>query len=77
MNFSGIDTCVCYASVAKNADARASQICPRPEGRRMSPIGTKLPIQNVRVESKRVDRFASMSDVELEAYVNGDRGLEH
>ena len=43
----------------------------------MSPIGTKLPIQNVRVESKRVDRFASMSDEELEAYVNGDRGLEH
>src|SRR4249920_2534660 len=30
-----------------------------------------------RVESKRVDAFANMSDEELEAYVNGDRGLEH
>ena len=30
-----------------------------------------------RVESKRVDEFANMSDEELEAYVNGDRGLEH
>ena len=29
-----------------------------------------------RVESKRVDKFAHMSDEELEAYVNGDRGLE-
>ena len=48
MNFSGIDTCVCYASVAKNADARASQICPRPEGRRMSPIGTTRTFGNVR-----------------------------
>ncbi len=30
-----------------------------------------------RVESKRVDKFANMSDEELEAYVNGARGLEH
>jgi phage terminase small subunit len=30
-----------------------------------------------RVESKRVNEFANMSDEELEAYVNGDRGLEH
>jgi hypothetical protein len=30
-----------------------------------------------RVESKRVDAFANMSDEELEAYVNGERGLEH
>ena len=30
-----------------------------------------------RVESKRVDEFANMSDEELEAYVYGDRGLEH
>ena len=30
-----------------------------------------------RVESKRVDAFANMSDEELEAYLNGDRGLEH
>jgi len=30
-----------------------------------------------RVESKRVSDFANMSDEELEAYVNGDRGLEH
>jgi phage terminase small subunit len=30
-----------------------------------------------RVESKRVDAFANMSDEELEAYVNGDRSLEH
>jgi hypothetical protein len=30
-----------------------------------------------RVESKRVDAFANMSDEELEAYVNGDRGSEH
>jgi hypothetical protein len=30
-----------------------------------------------RVESKRVDQFANMSDEELEAHVNGDRGLEH
>jgi hypothetical protein len=30
-----------------------------------------------RVESKRVDKFANMSDEELEAYVNGDRSLEH
>ena len=30
-----------------------------------------------RVESKRVDKFAHMSDEELEAYVYGDRGLEH
>ena len=29
------------------------------------------------VESKRVEEFASMSDEELEAYVYGDRGLEH
>jgi len=29
------------------------------------------------VENKRVSEFASMSDEELEAYVNGDRGLEH
>jgi hypothetical protein len=41
MNLPGIDTCVCDASVAKDADARVSQICPRLEGRRMSPIGTK------------------------------------
>jgi hypothetical protein len=32
---------------------------------------------SLRVESKRVDVFANMSDEELEAYVNGDRGLEH
>jgi hypothetical protein len=38
MNLPGIDTCVCDASVAKDADARVSQICPRLEGRRMSPI---------------------------------------
>jgi len=31
----------------------------------------------VGVESKRVDAFANMSDEELEAYVNGDRSLEH
>jgi hypothetical protein len=30
-----------------------------------------------RVESKRVNDFANMNDEELEAYVNGDRGLEH
>ena len=30
-----------------------------------------------RVENKRVDQFANMSDEELEAYVNGGRGLEH
>jgi hypothetical protein len=30
-----------------------------------------------RVESKRVDKFAHMSDEELEAYVYSDRGLEH
>jgi hypothetical protein len=30
-----------------------------------------------KVENKRVSEFASMSDEELEAYVNGDRGLEH
>jgi hypothetical protein len=30
-----------------------------------------------RVKSKRVDVFANMSDEELEAYVNGDRSLEH
>ena len=30
-----------------------------------------------RVESKRVDKFANMSDEELEAYVYGDRDLEH
>ena len=30
-----------------------------------------------RTESKRVDEFANMSDEELEAYVYGDRGLEH
>jgi predicted house-cleaning NTP pyrophosphatase (Maf/HAM1 superfamily) len=30
-----------------------------------------------RVENKRVDEFANMSDEELEAYVNGDRSLEH
>ena len=30
-----------------------------------------------RVESKRVDKFAHMSDEELEAYVYGDRSLEH
>ena len=29
------------------------------------------------VENKRVSEFASMSDEELEAYVNGDRSLEH
>jgi hypothetical protein len=33
--------------------------------------------QGASVESKRVDAFANMSDEELEAYVNGDRGLEH
>jgi hypothetical protein len=32
---------------------------------------------STRVENKRVSEFASMSDEELEAYVNGDRGLEH
>jgi hypothetical protein len=31
----------------------------------------------LRVESERVSEFASMSDEELEAYVNGDRSLEH
>ena len=30
-----------------------------------------------RVESKRVDEFANMSDEELEAYVYGDRSLDH
>jgi hypothetical protein len=47
MNLPGINTCVCDASVAKDADARVSQICPRLEGRRMSPIGTTLTFRNV------------------------------
>jgi hypothetical protein len=47
MNLPGIDTCVCDASVAKDADARVSQICPRLEGRRMSPIGTKRTMEDV------------------------------
>jgi hypothetical protein len=36
-----------------------------------------LRINKEGVESKRVDEFANMSDEELEAYVYGDRGLEH
>ena len=41
--------------------------------------GRRLPLvcDCDRVESKRVDEFANMSDEELEAYVNGDTGLEH
>jgi hypothetical protein len=36
-----------------------------------------MTLGNIRLESKRVDEFANMSDEELEAYVNGDRDLEH
>src|SRR5262249_61747331 len=41
MNLPGVDTYVCDASATKDADARGSQICPLPDGRRKSPIGTK------------------------------------
>jgi hypothetical protein len=41
MNLPGVDTDVCDASATKGADARGSQICPLPDGRRKSPIGTK------------------------------------
>jgi hypothetical protein len=40
MNLPGVDTYVCDASATKDADARGSQICPLPDGRRKSPIGT-------------------------------------
>ena len=40
MNFPDIDTCVCDASAAEDADAHASQICPRPEEYGMLPNGT-------------------------------------
>jgi hypothetical protein len=39
MNLPGVDTYVCDASATKDADARGSQICPLPDGRRKSPIG--------------------------------------
>ena len=44
MNLPGVDTYVCDASATKDADARGSQICPLPDGRRKSPIGTLLPM---------------------------------
>ena len=37
----------------------------------------RVSFRDVSVESKRVDEFANVSDEELEAYVYGDRGLEH
>jgi len=51
MNLPGVDTYVCDASATKDADARGSQICPLPDGRRKSPIGTSRTSGNVRLES--------------------------
>ena len=51
MNLPGVDTYVCDASATKDADAGGSQICPLPDGRRKSPIGTFLPSQPSRVMS--------------------------
>jgi len=48
MNLPGVDTYVCDASATKDADARGSQICPLPDGRRKSPIGTKRRFNDVR-----------------------------
>jgi hypothetical protein len=45
MNLPGVDTYVCDAS----ASARGSQICPLPDGRRKSPIGTKRRFAAVRM----------------------------
>jgi len=63
MNLPGVDTYVCDASATKDADARGSQICPLPDGRRKSPIGTKLPIPNVRssvANRGKADKICSM-----------------
>ena len=66
MNLPGIDTCVCDASVAKDADAHVSQICPRLEGRRMSPIGRfccrrpPLPDAVLRGEPRQSSRCAEV-----------------
>ena len=40
MNLPGVDTYVCDASATKDADARGFQICPLPDGRSKSPLGT-------------------------------------
>jgi hypothetical protein len=39
------------------------------------PTGNRRRVDRRR--DKRVDKFENMSDEELEAYVNGARGLEH
>jgi hypothetical protein len=53
MNLPGVDTYVCDASATKDADARGSQICPLPDGRRKSPIGTSRTSGDVRLESAK------------------------
>jgi hypothetical protein len=61
MNLPGVDTYVCDASATKDADARGSQICPLPDGRRKSPIGT----------------FATSTDVRYAAAFGGKADISH
>jgi hypothetical protein len=66
MNLPGVDTYVCDASATKDADARGSQICPLPDGRRKSPIGTSRTSGDVRLKSAKwakadVDQVAVVS----------------
>jgi hypothetical protein len=59
MNLPGVDTYVCDASATKDADARGSQICPLPDGRRKSPIGTSRHF----AASQQFGRFRSEADI--------------
>jgi hypothetical protein len=60
----------------RNKESLGCIVSERPRWQERVP---RVPVGEGRVsmESKRVDVFANMSDEELEAYVNGDRGLEH
>jgi hypothetical protein len=59
MNLPGVDTYVCDASATKDADARGSQICPLPDGRRKPPIGTSRHF----AASQQFGRFRSEADI--------------
>jgi hypothetical protein len=64
MNLPDVDTYVCDASATKDADAR-SQICPVPDGRRKSPIGTSRHF----AASQQFGRFRTEADMRPTAVI--------
>jgi hypothetical protein len=61
MNLPGVDTYVCDASATKDADARGSQICPLPDGRRKSPIGRYCCKSILSISTRNIDSILSAS----------------